>query len=289
MDVGALTASLGQPVASISRRPYPYGTSHALEELGVILSDGTRLELLLKDLRFSEPSTHAGTTRPEFLHSPEREIEAYRLLASTGLGLPICHATGDDWLLLEKVPGVELWQVGDVAVWAEAARWLEKLHALFAHRPPSAPQFLRYDADYFRIWPERALKRHPVLAPLIRDYGRVVDLLASLPVTFIHGEFYASNILVAGNRIAPVDWEMAGLGPGVLDVVALSSGWADAERAAIEGAYGSARRESLDAARLHIALQWLGWSHEWTPPREHSRDWLGEAMRAGERLGLRSG
>ena len=35
------------------------------------------------------------------------------------------------WLLLEKVAGVELWQVGDFAVWEDVARWLGAFHARF--------------------------------------------------------------------------------------------------------------------------------------------------------------
>ena len=42
----------------------------------------------------------------------------------------------------------------------------------------------------------------------------------------------------------------------------------------------------LDCARLHIAIQWLGWSPEWTPPPEHARDWRAELPRLAERVGL---
>jgi hypothetical protein len=286
VDAATLAESLGRPVATVHRRPYPYGTSHRLDELEVMLSDGTRLELLLKDLRFSEISAAARTTKPTFLQNPQREIEAYRLLASTGLGVPICYDAGDDWVLLEKVPGVELWQVGEVDAWAQAARWLAQLHALFAERPPESHCLLRYDADYFRIWPERAGQLHPMLAPALRGYEHVIELLAGLPPTFIHGEFYASNVLVAGQRIAPVDWEMAGVGPGVIDLAALSTGWGDKERAAIVGAYHDVAANALDAARLHLALQWLGWSEDWTPPPEHARNWLSEAMLLAARLGV---
>jgi aminoglycoside phosphotransferase len=254
--------------------------------LDVVLSDGTRLEMLLKDLRMSEVGATGLSPKPTFLHNPRREIEAYRLLASAGLGVPICHAAGDDWVLLEKVPGVELWQLGNVDSWVEAARWLERLHALFAERPPESEHFLRYDAAYFRIWPDRARRRHPELSSVLGDYEHVVELLSGLPTTLIHGEFYASNVLVSGSRIAPVDWEMAGVGPGVLDLAALSTGWADDERTAILGSYGHVPVDALDAARLHLGLQWLGWSPNWTPPPEHAHDWLNEVTQASKRLGL---
>jgi hypothetical protein len=84
---------------------------------------------------------------------------------------------------------------------------------------------------------------------------------------------------------------MAGVGPGVLDLAALASAWGDEDVALLARAYGDVlgrpvEREGLDGARLHLAVQWLGWSREWTPPREHATDWLGEAVRAAERLGL---
>jgi aminoglycoside phosphotransferase len=281
-----LSASLGRPVASVERRPYPYGTSHRLDELTVVLSDGTKVGMLLKDLRMPEVDAIGRSSKPIFLHNPRREIEAYRLLASAGLDVPICHDSGDDWVLLEKVPGVELWQVGDVATWSDVARWLRRLHTLFAERPPENHHFLRYDAAYFRIWPDRARRRHPALSSALGDYERIVELLSGLPATLVHGEFYASNVLIAGSRIAPVDWEMAGIGPGVLDLAALSTGWADEEQAAIVGAYGEASVDAIDAARLHLALQWLGWSTDWTPPPEHARDWLTEAIEVAARLGL---
>jgi len=281
-----LSASLGRPVASVHRAPYPYSTSHRIDALDVVLSDGTRIELLVKDLRIPVSSAPAPGAKPGFLHNPQREVEAYRLLASAGLGVPICHGAGDDWVLLEKVPGVELWQLGNVDSWADAARWLERLHALFAERPPESQHFLHYDAAYFRIWPDRARRRHPELSSVLRDYERIVDLLSGLPTTLIHGEFYASNVLVAGRRIAPVDWEMAGVGPGVLDLASLSTGWAGEERAAIVGAYSPVPPGVMDAARLHLALQWLGWSKDWTPPPEHAHDWLSEAIQVAALLGL---
>jgi aminoglycoside phosphotransferase len=281
-----LAERLGRPVASIDRRPYPYRTSHRIDELEVVLTDGTRMDLLLKDLRRSELDPTARLAKPAFLHDPRREVEAYRLLVDAGLGTPICYDTGEHWLLLEKVQGVELWQIGEVETWVEAARWLARLHAQFAERPPASDRLLRYDMTYFTFWRDRAGRRHRELARVIARYERVVGILSSLPVTLIHGEFYASNVLVAGQRIAPVDWEMAGVGPGILDLAALVSGWAEQDRAAIIAGYGDVPSEAFDAAQLHLALQWLGWSHDWTPPPEHSRDWLADALDAAERLGL---
>jgi hypothetical protein len=32
---------------------------------------------------------------------------------------------------------------------------------------------------------------------------------------------------------------------------------------------------------MRIALKWLGWADEWSPPAEHSQDWLAEALPSG--------
>ena len=279
--------SLGRAVAGISQKPYPYRTSHRIDELDVALVDGTRLGLLIKDLRRSELDPEIQLAKPAFLYDPGREVEAYRMLANAGLGTPICYDTGDHWLLLEKVQGVELWQIGELEAWVEAARWLARLHAHFATLMPASERLVHYDAEYFALWPDRVRRGNPDLARVVTSYGRVVEILSGIPATFVHGEFYASNVLVAGHRIAPVDWEMAGVGPGTLDLAALVTGWGAEERAAIIAGYGEVASETLDAAELHLALQWLGWSPTWTPPPEHARDWLADALAAAERLGLR--
>lgn len=284
MEARDLEQSLGRPVASIGRKPYSYRTSHQIDELEVVLADGAQMALLLKDLRRSELEPAARLAKPEFLHNPHRELEAYRLLADAGLGTPICYDAGDHWLLLEKVQGVELWQLGELEAWVAAARWLARFHSHFARRPPVSDRLIRYDADYFALWPVRAQRGHPALAGVVTGYERVVEILSALPTTFVHGEFYSSNVLVAGHRIAPVDWEMAGVGPGILDLAALVTGWDPAERAAIIAAYGETSSQALDAAQLHLALQWLGWSPDWTPPPQHARDWLADALAAAERL-----
>ena len=93
--------------------------------------------------------------------------------------------------------------------------------------------------------------------------------------------------------------QAAALGPGLVDLAALSIGsWTEDERDALALAYLSASGEdpshadtteflnSLELFRLHLAVQWLAWDPRWTPPEEHRQDWLGEALRAAGALGL---
>ena len=281
-----LELSLERRIASVECEPYSFQTSHRIDELKVLLADGTRTELLLKNLRRLELDAAVSLAKPDFLDNPQREQVAYRLLAGAGMGIPLCYDAGEDWLLLEKVEGVELWQLGELEAWVDAAKWLSRLHGKFANSAPISDHLLRYDRDYFSLWPRRAQRAHPALARVVARYDRVIQILLSERTTFVHGDFYASNVLVGGDRISAVDWEMAGAGPGVLDLAALVSGWGDAERSTIVAGYGEVSSEALDAAQLHLAVQWLGWSPKWAPPPEHARDWLADALAAAERLEL---
>lgn len=251
------------------RRPYPYATSHPLEEV-----DGGSL---LKDLR--DPVA----LRPGFLHDPSREIRTYEhVLVPAGIG-PRLHGVGDGLLLIEKVEGTELWQIGELETWCRVACWLGGMHRALAAQA-DAPWLLRYDAGWYRLWLDRARVLAGDLGPVERVYEAAAERLLALPRTVIHGELYPSNILVAGERICPVDWEMAASGPGIVDLAALASGFRSEETEEILAAYGAVDRTAVDCARLHLAVRWLGWSPAWSPPAEHEHDWRVEALAAAERL-----
>jgi len=160
----------------------------------------------------------ARRIKPKFLYDPRREIEIYRsVLAPQDLGTPTYYGSvADDkagyyWLFLERVAGLELRLIGDFDVWKQAARWLAMLHARFcddAIKLPQTAPLLSYDADFYRLWMRRALTfhgspdsalptdNHISIEWISRRYDQVAEFLAALPVTLLHGEFYASNILV---------------------------------------------------------------------------------------------
>ena len=270
------------------RRPFEYRSSAPLVEL-----EAGGEELLLKDLSPQAPTDRARAAKLDFLHDPGREIEVYRsLLDEAGLGTPALAGAvvdpdrGRYWLVVEKVAGTELYQL-ETDRWEPAARWLARLHDRFAGIAGPAA-LIRYDRGFFELWPGRAGVDLP-------GYEAVVDRLAGIPTTLVHGELYASNVLIAHDRVSVVDWELAGIGPGVLDLAALTSGLPEAGAAALAEAYRLALERppdprelafDLDCARLHLAVQWLGWSPDWTPPPEHTRDWRAELPRLAERVGL---
>ncbi len=309
-------AEVGRPGPSrVLRRPSEYRTSFPLEELEVTLVDGEELRLAFKQLDWSLLADEARLAKPDFLHDPAREAAVYAsLLAPAPLGAPAYFGAllepgaGRHWLFLEWVEGRELYQVGDLALWAEAARWLGELHAGFQARADdetAGVPLLDYDESYYRGWLARAQRfaeadreRARALSWLGERYDAVVEGLLSLPRTVLHGEFYASNVLVDGAagscRVAPVDWELAARGPGLVDLAALISGdWQEAERRRIVDAYRAAvggdsfSTRQLEMARLHLAVQWLGWAPpEWVPPEGQRHDWLREAVELTERLAL---
>ena len=315
-------------ITSLRRRLSDYSSSYTIENLSVDLTDGTHLQLVLKNLSPDSVLQTARKVRPGFLYNPRNEIITYQqILTSRELGTPRCYGTVEDahreqyWLFLERVNGPLLWQVAGGEVWNDAARWLARLHLSFADTARSNPDpnwqhLLKYDEAFFQVWPARAeefvrqrdLAGTPAhrarFSRLLAGYAKVVRRLQALPATFIHGEFYPSNVIVQSDtkppRICPVDWEMAAIGPGLMDVATLTSGdWAESDQFAMISAYRDALAaegtpdlslpemiEAVDYCRLHHAVQLLGWSADWHPPERHTQNWFSQALRLSDRLGI---
>lgn len=287
-----LATALGGEIGALRRLPWTYGSSVPVEELRI----AGRAPMLFKDL-----TPRARPSRPAFLVDPLREVEAYTTLLR-GLDAPACHGAvvADDrvWLFLELVDGVPLWQAEGLGAWEATARWLARLHAAPVR---AGAHLLRYDGAHLRRWVDRAIAMSGdrELAGVRGPALRAVERLEAWPPAFVHGELYPSNVLVQqtadGPRVRPVDWETAGIGPGVLDLAALTAGtWPPQRRARVVAAYRDALpaaaagpdfEATLDAARLLVALQWLGWSDDWTPPPEHRHDWSADARELAARIG----
>ncbi len=309
-------AELGAPApVAISRRESEYRTSFPLERLDVSLADGTELRLAFKRLDWHGLEPETRLAKPEFLHDPQREPAVYAsILAPASLGAPRYHGAVLDpdaerhWLFVEWVEGRELYQVGEPRLWQAAARWLGEMHLRLAADLPRHARVARlidYDEAYYRRWIERARefaagdeRRTSAVRRIAERYDAVVEGLLQMPKTVVHGEFYAANVLLADDgvapRVCPVDWELAAAGPGPIDLATLvSGGWEEHERDALVAAYrdavgpGSFTSRQLDLARLHLAVQWLGWApSEWVPPEGQRHDWLDEAVTLAERLCL---
>jgi hypothetical protein len=300
------------PGGRINRCASCRATSHVIEDVDITLPDGEIVRLLLKHRGGASLIRAALGTTPAPHDCAARELFVYRdVLPQLELDTPELHgwsppaADRDGWLALERLDWTELWQVGDMATWEHVARWLAALHALWRPGAAAGPLVSR-DAAFYRHWPARALRIHATadrgrrmrLTWLARRWPTLVERLLALPRTLLHGDFYPSNILVGEGRVCAVDWELAAIGPGVLDLAALvSGGWSAAERARMISAYSHAMapsawpgdeadlRDAVDDARLLICMQWLGWAPGWQPPPEHAHDWLSEAVAIAEARG----
>jgi Ser/Thr protein kinase RdoA (MazF antagonist) len=315
-------------IRRLRRRLSIYSSSYTIENLEIDLDRGRRLRLVMKDLSPASLLPAARQVRPYFLHAPLREIETYRkLLRSQDLGTPVYYGSVASpeleryWLFLERVQGPLLWQVGCMDTWRQAAQWLASLHSEFGaaigpQNHPRLAHLLRYDERFLRLWPTRAEEfvRHRRIADCsdaLRRFGRLADRydglvkrLLDLPMTVVHGEFYPSNVILReadGRRpICAIDWEMASIAPGLVDLAALTAGdWTEEQKRTLVAAY----REALDAktgqrpsmleliegvrcCQLHLCVQLLGWASDWSPPEQHARNWLREALGLAQTLGL---
>jgi hypothetical protein len=295
----------GREIETIAVHPHAYRTSHELASLEVAYADGSSESLVLKDLGPNSLTQSSRHTRPPFAHDPLREIEVYRgILTHAGLGTATYRCAVVDpsrrrfWLVIERVEATELWQLGSLDAWRQSAVWLADMHSRL--RDAGSDHLVHWTPDYISTWISRASQfcPDPAVRVAARCSDELVERLLRLPAGFIHGELYASNVLVdeRSGRVCPVDWEMAGVGPMLLDLAALTSGaWTGEERREIATAYWRRAGSSvsleellldLDLCRLFIALQWLGWSRRWTPPSQHAHEWLSDVRVLVEEAGL---
>jgi aminoglycoside phosphotransferase (APT) family kinase protein len=310
-------------VVELELRANPYRSGFAIHDLDVVLEDGTALELLAKNLSWQALKRTERLGRPSFLHDPLREIETYRrILAPAALETPTYYGSIADpdrdrfLLLMERVGGLQLADHGDFEVWEETARRLALMHERLAAVRASLPSetvghLLGYDGDYYRLWKRRARRlvdQSPLderlrggLARLFSRYDSVVEQLLALPVTIVHGELYSFNVLIDGRggalRVCPIDWEMAALAPRLVDLAGLIAGsWTAAEKRSLALVYHGAADvgdlwpvdeflRALDWCRLHVAVQWIGWSKRPMRRRRWS-SWVREALAVADELEL---
>ena len=283
----------------IRRDPVVTASSWTLELTELVFDRGESYRVIFKDLSRRLPAVEDGAFKPRAILDPTRELWAYRNLLSAGeLSSPkLLHSVSDEqadrhWLFLEPVDGIHLFEASFGSAWEAAAQWLARFHAGFLDPCSEASPLIRHTPETHRWWFRRALAIHDApVAHLAGAHERAISLLLEGPLSALHGEFYPSNILVEKNTglIHPVDWEMAGIGPPLLDLAALSAGLSSRERQALLHAYLDEADRSgvpvpegpidsaMAACRLLLAVQWLGWAPDWKPPSEHQFDWLSEA------------
>jgi Phosphotransferase enzyme family len=203
-------------------------------------------------------------------------------LESEGMGTARLWAVHEEceqgltWLLIDYFDDAERanW---DPAAILPAAKWLARFHARMEPRvdAPELAFLSRYDERYLAPWAERAdrlvgeagRRRFAWWPRLNERFHECVELLLRARTTIIHGEFYPSNVLRVGDAICPVDWESAAVGAGEIDLASLVEGWPEKLARECVESYQATRwphgappsfERTLDAARVYLALRWLG-------------------------------
>jgi aminoglycoside phosphotransferase (APT) family kinase protein len=300
-----LSRRLGRPVTvtGLTRTASPFASRAPAEVVTVTMPGGETHRLFLKRCGDDEPD-HPDKRR-------DRELRVYRDLFA-GRDLPVPQWIGGGWnqavgrhdLFLEHVDDWDL-RYQELRYWYLAASRLGRLHRAFARAGDdlAANDFLlRLDAGYFDAWARRALAAVRQQSPrLARRYERVVtgfrsgaELLAAAPSTLVHNDLSAKNVLVdrgsPPTRIRVVDWELAGIGCGLLDLTQLTYGLPGAEAARLRACYYRAvrgggllpRRRSdllatLAACGVHETNVRLWCSPRWSLPDGTLAGWVAQA------------
>jgi len=298
-------------IEGLTREPSPFATLFPAEVLRATLDDGTQTRLFLKHLG-PEQSEQPDKQRPD------RELRVYEtLLRDSNLSVPRYYgsrhnpATGRLDLYLEYVDDWSL-RYHHLDHWFTAARRLGAFQAHFARQADflrSCDFLLRLDVHYLLAWSAHAVSAVAIpsrrladtLHDTLKDYPPVCALLAEQPLTLVHNDLAPKNVLadrsVTPARIYFVDWELAGAGCGLLDLVHLKYGLDPAAEQDMLTAYRSAADATnllprdddqfdrlLAACELHKTLYRLAHSPAWNLPQSTIERWVAEAAQFMQRV-----
>jgi hypothetical protein len=296
-------AGPGAEVLRVQRAPSPYATVFASEVVSVELASGERVSIFVKHLGEEQRGHPDKRVR-------EREVRVYgELLGDPGLPVPRFlgssrnDATGCQELFLEHVDGWNLKYHG-LRQWHTAARRLAQLHLAFAEggdRLLERDFLLRLDRDYLLAWAGRAVAAVSSLSAelanrlrsTVDDLGTAVDRLAEQPRTLVHNDLAPKNVIadtsVSPDRICIVDWEMAGVGCGLIDLAHLTHGLPLREAKRMFDLYSEELigtglmppdeegTRLLASCQLHGALYRLAHADLWRLPLERVEEWIADS------------
>jgi aminoglycoside phosphotransferase (APT) family kinase protein len=231
-----------------------------------------------------------GAVRSGLANPGVREAGLYRALAGQ-LPMPtpalIAADPAGSWLVLEAVEGSATGDEWDLTSFQEALALLAKLHERFweladdlAAYPWLARPFTRdFEVHVYSAaqalgqvvrdeWPPQIARSPQILGTIgqmIFQAEQIAQPLREAPATLLHGDFWPGNIVrdEDGDMVV-LDWQLAAIGPGVLDLVVMikTTEWATGELPApAEKLTGRYRRE---IARL-LNKRWSDaeWSALW--------------------------
>jgi hypothetical protein len=300
-------------VRVLKRRPPRFMSTFPNEIVTCLLPNGRRRRVFIKyeGDRFQNSFDHRGGVA--------YEAQVYqRLLNSVPEFHPKCLGAhhdpraGGTWLILEfvyravRVSDLSYHQsTAQARARIKSARWLAGFHAAFEScvRDPAFSFLKHYDAEYYGGWARRTFEfaaplrcRFPWLRALEDCSDAWFAPLLMLPLTVIHGEFYARTVLVREEKLFITDWESAAVAPGEIDLATLSEGkhWHGPIARQCEREYQRVRwpdgtpadfKRRLDAARMYLHFRWLGEREVWAV-RDKTLWRYDQLHAAAKRLGL---
>jgi aminoglycoside phosphotransferase (APT) family kinase protein len=264
-----VSAWSGRDVVRVKQGANLYASRH---RSGIAICDFATAESISVFWKSGAAASDEGAGR---LGSVGNEIDAYRALHHIGdAPAPILiggdSEQSDALLVSEYLASAHRVQKSPRrGALAEAAARIGAFHERSGDL--GAASLDRYDAGTFTHWAERsrlALPDVSWLGSVATSFPARAAALQETSESMIHGEFYPDNVLIAGNQIAAVDWEWAGVGMGEIDLAALTEGWWDEPTVSdCAESYASRRgidpcdrlfQERLAAARLYLHFRWLG-------------------------------
>jgi aminoglycoside phosphotransferase (APT) family kinase protein len=289
-------------VLDVHRTPSPYATVSAAEVVSVELASGERVSIFVKHIGEQQRDHPDKRVR-------EREVRVYGELLGEP-GLPVPRFLGSRWnevtgrreLFLEHVDGWNL-KYQELRHWYTAVRHLAQLHLALARRGDRLLErdfLLRLDRAYLFAWAGRALAAVSSLSAelasrlrrTVDDLGTAADLLSEQPPTLVHNDLAPKNVIadtsVSPARTCIVDWEMAGVGCGLIDLAHLTYGLPPGEAERMFDFYeeeltgtglipsDDEAERLLAACQLHGTLYRLAHADAWRLPLERVEEWIAE-------------
>ena len=234
------------------REPFEGSSWYAQDVVTVLVPGRADRRILLKDF-----GTHVGDKGGMAIRR-ERELRIYRDLLDHSL-LETPHYVGSVWepeherfwLLIEFIDGADLRSYG-FEHYVHACAWLGKMHGYFHRRLDElkgATFLARFDGRLFRSEVEIATRNAGLfsrglarrLTTALDGHEDLAEAMTEQASTLVHGGFLPQGVMVqarsSGVRIATVDWELAGVGPGLFDLALMTDGFDPPRLARLWDAY----------------------------------------------------
>ena len=303
-----LQEALGRSVVvrTLKHEPSSFATLFPADIIHIGLQGGEKISLFLKHLG-SEESDHPDK------QCPDREVKIYDELLRNN-DLPVVKYYGSKWndktkrheVFLEYIDDWNL-KYHELEHWFTAARRLAHFQLYFANQVEKlldCEYLLRFDDIYLCEWADRAL---PAVADqsvelatkleyVVSNYDRIVELFTRQPRTLVHNDLSPKNVIADRGstpiRICFIDWEMAGVGCGLLDLVHLKYGLdppndkkmcetycAELTGTGLIPSNQQDLKILLAACELHKTVYRLAHSKIWELPIETVSQWVFESKR----------